>query len=286
MSAKGRSLQGRGMYEDFIQTDAAINPGNSGGHLVNLEGKVIGINTAIFTRSGGYMGIGFAIPIDMAKNVLESLIKKGKVVRGWLGVAIQPVTKEAAKNFGFEGTEGVLIGGVEPDGPAEKGGIKQGDIVTSIDGKAVKSVNELRNIVAGISPGKETRLEVFRDGKKENLVVVIKELSAEGAAVENKAPEAEPESELGILLQSVPQELQSRRGKKRGGVLVTKVRPGTAAETAGIRPQDIIISVNGSRTDSPAQFRSSVEKADKRRGLRLVVETEGMEHFVFLNAEE
>ncbi|MFV1950642.1 MAG: Do family serine endopeptidase [Nitrospinota bacterium] len=175
ISAKGRANVGIAAYEDFLQTDAAINPGNSGGPLINLDGAVIGINTAIFSRSGGYQGIGFAIPINMAKEVMYKLIDKGEVIRGWLGVVIQPVTREIAGHFKLERIQGVLIAEIMERGPAYGGGLRQGDIILKYDGKEVNDVNQLRNLVARTPVGKKARVAVFRFGSNLEFEVEVGE---------------------------------------------------------------------------------------------------------------
>ncbi|MBI5183499.1 MAG: Do family serine endopeptidase [Nitrospinae bacterium] len=175
ISAKGRANVGIADYEDFLQTDAAINPGNSGGPLVSLDGTVIGINTAIFSQSGGYQGIGFAIPINMAKEVMYELIEKGEVVRGWLGVVIQPVTQEIAEHFKLKGIQGALIAEATERGPAYKGGLRQGDIILEYNDKEIKDPNQLRNLVAGTPVGKKVKILVFRFGSNEEFEVGIEE---------------------------------------------------------------------------------------------------------------
>jgi serine protease Do len=285
ISAKGRTHVGIADYEDFIQTDAAINPGNSGGPLVDLEGKVIGINTAIFTRSGGYMGIGFAIPINMAKSVMESLIKTGHVVRGYLGVSIQNLTPGLAKSFDYEGSKGALVGDVSPDSPAAKAGIKQGDIITSYAGKKVKSVDELRSAVAETKPGTEAEVDVFRNGKEKSLKVKVGELEARTASAHGTQTEA---PDLGMTVKTLTPELAQGLGLKeqQHGVVVTEVEPGGLAATAGIRPNDLIVSVQGKAVENAAQFREETSKYDLKKGIRLVVQSGGTERFVFLRATE
>lgn len=178
VSATGRSSMGITDYEDFIQTDAAINPGNSGGPLVNLRGEVIGINTAIVSRTGGYMGVGFAIPINMAKEICDQLISEGSVTRGHLGVAIQNVTAELARSFGMEKPEGVLVGDVVDNSPADKAGMQPGDIILTFDGQTVRRMTKLRNLVAQTAPGREVEIVVHRDGERETLQVTVGQLSA------------------------------------------------------------------------------------------------------------
>ena len=175
ISAKGRANVGIAAYEDFLQTDAAINPGNSGGPLIDIDGAVIGINTAIFSRSGGYQGIGFAIPINMAKEVMYELIDKGVVIRGWIGVIIQPVTREIAEHLKLAKIKGVLIAEVMKKGPAYRGGLKQGDIILEYDGKEVNDTNQLRNLVANTPVGKKVRVVIFRFGSKEEFEIEIGE---------------------------------------------------------------------------------------------------------------
>ncbi len=182
VSAVGRSNVGIADYEDFIQTDAAINPGNSGGALVNTNGQLIGINTAIFSTSGGYMGIGFAIPSDMAKTVMESIIKHGKVIRGWLGVSIQNLTPELAKSLGIKQETGALVSDIVKDSPAEKGGFKRGDLIVEFAGKKVEDSRSLRNIVAGTAPGTKVQVKVIREGKEEILTVTISEFQEKKVA--------------------------------------------------------------------------------------------------------
>ncbi|RME41687.1 MAG: PDZ domain-containing protein, partial [Planctomycetota bacterium] len=280
VSAKGRSHVGIVDYEDFIQTDAAINPGNSGGPLVDLSGRVVGINTAIFTRSGGYMGIGFAIPINMAKSVMDSLIKKGRVIRGWLGVLIQPLDEGLARSFGYEGKDGVLVGDVTPDSPAEKGGMKEGDIIIRYEGKPVPDVKTLRAMVADTQPGTKAQIEVFRDGKKRTLYVKIGELPEQGAIARGSADE----ENLGMTLQTLTPELAQRLGYDADleGVLVTDVDPLGVAARAGIRPRDVILKVQGKSVDSVRAFRRELSRHDLRKGVRLRIQSGENQHFVFL----
>jgi serine protease Do len=284
VSAKGRSISGGGQFEDFIQTDAAINPGNSGGPLVNLNGEVVGINSAIFSRSGGYMGIGFAIPIDMAKNVIKSLISDGKVTRGWLGVIIQPLTEDLSSSFGFNGTEGSLVAQVDKEGPAAKAGIKTEDIIVKIDGKVVKNITELRNLVAGIAPKTKIPVTIFRDGKEKEISVTIGELPDKA----NKAPEEEEDTlGLGLTVEELTPDLARRlHSQHEEGVVVSKVVPGGAADQAGIDVRDIIISVNGKKITTPAEFEKKATKSALTKGIRLVIESQGLDRFVFLKSGE
>ena len=286
VSAKGRSITGGGQFEDFIQTDAAINPGNSGGPLLNLNGEVVGINTAIFSRSGGYMGIGFAIPITMAKSVMESLITKGKVIRGWLGVGIQNLTDELSSSFQYSGTEGALVGTVSEGSPAFKAGFEQGDIITKFGETKITDVNQLRNIVAAVTPGQKIDVDVLRAGKAKTLTVKIEELSNQDA----QSPEVDkPDNsvDLGIEMQTLTQELASQlHSKKSHGIVVTGVTPGGLGESAGLVPRDIIVSVNNKPVKNVKELLSEVTEAALTKGVRLVVDSQGMERFVFLRSAE
>jgi serine protease Do len=291
ISAKGRANVGIADYEDFIQTDAAINPGNSGGPLVDLEGRVIGINTAIASRTGGSMGVGFAIPINMASAVKDSIIQGGKVTRGWLGVAIQNLDEDLARSFGYEG-EGVLIGDVTRDGPAQKAGLRKGDIIVKYDGKAAQDVNRLRNAVASTRPGKDVTLEVFHDGRTKEVKVEIAELAGDGRLFGNDVPgrggDGHVTSELGLGVQTLTPDLADRLGldEDAGGVVVARVEPGSLAENAGIRRQDVIVSAGGKEMKSAEQFAAAVRAADLKKGLRLEVETGGVSRFVILKSTD
>ncbi len=283
ISAKGRSHVGITAYEDFIQTDAAINPGNSGGPLVNLKGEVIGINTAIFTQSGGSVGIGFAIPINMAKSIVHSLITTGHVVRGFLGVAIQDLTPELAKSFNYKSTEGVLVGDVMPDSPASKAEMKQGDIITEYEGQKVTNTTELREKVAETKPGTEVAVIVFRDGKDVTLHVKIGELKTGKVAAETKQSSAE----LGMTVKDLTPELAKQLGyENRQGVVVTEVDPGGLAATVGIQPHDLITKVQNQPVTNVDEFRKLMAKQDLKKGIRMVVRSGSTERFVFLQAGE
>ncbi len=284
VSAKGRSIIGGNQFEDFIQTDAAINPGNSGGPLVNLKGQVVGINTAIFSRSGGYMGIGFAIPSNMVKNVIEQIVKHGKVIRGWLGVSIQRLTKELAESFGYDSTKGALVGQVQPDSPADKAKIKVGDIIVQVDDLQIENPNHLRNVIASKKPGTTVTLKVFRDKNYITIRVKLGELpemddESEGSV----APEKDNIDKLGLSVQNLTPDLARQLGTKRkSGVVVTRVRPGSIAQLSGLVPQDIIIEADGEPIDSISKFKTVMTDDRLKRGVRLVVENKGVTRFVFI----
>lgn len=285
VSAKGRSIMGGNQYEDFIQTDAAINPGNSGGPLVNLDGQVVGINTAIFSRSGGYMGIGFAIPANMARLVYESLISNGKVVRGWLGVGIQNLTEDLSKSFKYSGADGALVGHVEPNGPAAQAGIRQGDIIVSLNGETMHNINQLRNYVASMKPGKTIPAEIYRDGKKIAVEIKVKELPSAPKAMEQV--EKTKSTELGMALEPLTEQLaQELSSSRTTGVVVTALRANSIAARAGILARDIIISINGTEVSTPKEVKDLLSGDAVKDGVRFVVETQGMQRFVFLQATE
>lgn len=283
VSAKGRSIIGGGQYEDFIQTDAAINPGNSGGPLVNLKGEVVGINTAIFSRSGGYMGIGFAIPITMARNVLESLVKEGRVIRGWLGVVIQNLTDELAESFEHQGEDGVLIGQVQNDSPADSAGLEQGDIVIEFDGEEITDVNQLRNLVAQIRPGQRVKVVVMRAGRKKSINVKIGELPDDDEMPAMADPSDDIDEEIGLSVEELTPSIASRlKTDLKKGVVVTQVLPGSMAQRASLQRGDIIVKINGNTIDSLEDYREAISEIDLSKGVRLLVETRGMQRFVFL----
>lgn len=277
ISAKGRTISGGSQYEDFIQTDAAINMGNSGGPLVNLKGEVIGINTAIFSTSGGNVGIGFAIPTNMAKKIIVPLLTGGKVVRGWLGVTIQDVSEDLAESFGYKETKGALVGQLQNGSPAEKAKIQAGDIITSIDGVAVKDVNTLRNTIGATSPGTEITLGIFREGKVQDIKVKLEELKDEV-----KQEEAKKDfDELGLIVQDVTPELGRIYGSESiGKVMAIQVEPNGLAAESGIQRGDVILRLGNVEIKSAKDFYAEIKKADLSKGIRLMVEADGVARFV------
>ena len=284
VSAKGRSI-GSAQYEDFIQTDAAINPGNSGGPLLNLKGEVVGVNTAIYSRSGGYMGIGFAIPSTMVKQIMASLIKDGKVSRGWLGVVIQPLNEELKSEFAFTGSEGILIGDVSPEGPAAQAGLQEGDIVVALDGKPVKDVNQFRNMVAAVAPNTTVSLEIFRAGKKQGIKAKLGELEKDTPAQAEE--EAEELDVVGLTVQNLTPELKLRLGSKsKGKVVVSSVEPFSPAAEAGVQVNDLILKVAGEAVKNADHFYEQIKKSDLKKGVLLVVESSGMKRFIALKEKQ
>jgi serine protease Do len=273
LSAKGRSTVGISDYENFLQTDAAINPGNSGGPLLDLDGKVIGINTAIFSRSGGYMGIGFAIPINMAKNVIDQLIKKGTVVRGYLGVKIQPLTQDLATSFGLKDHNGVLVAQVEPGTPAEKAGLKQGDVITSLDGKPVTNIGDFRNTVASSLPNSVHTLGVLRDNKVLELKVTVGNLNESISTNKLAKEETQSINKLGLSVQNVTEDLAAKIGVKAGvGVVISSIKPGSLADISGLSRGTIILEVNRIKVNDVAKFKSAIDAAVKSNKVLLLVQ--------------
>lgn len=263
VSAKGRSRIGINDYEDFIQTDAAINPGNSGGPLVNIHGEAVGMNTAIFSRSGGYMGIGFAIPINMAKCIVDQLLEKGKVTRGWLGVVIQDIDEELAKSFGLKKAEGVLVAEVSEGSPAEKAGLKQGDIILRLNGNKVDDVGELRNKIALTEPGTKIKIEILRDKKNKTLQVTVGEQYA-GETIE--MTQHNILAKLGLVVQDLTSELAQQFGYSEGqGVLVAEVKPESPAARVGIRPGHLIEEVNHGRVHNMAEFIKALDQSKQTK---------------------
>jgi serine protease Do len=282
VSAVGRANVGITDYEDFLQTDAAINPGNSGGPLVNLRGEVIGINTAIASRSGGYQGVGFAIPSNIVKFVFDSIVNRGGVNRGYLGAMIQDLTPELAESFGYKSTEGVLIGDVVPDGPAAKAGLRSGDIVTSFQGKKVTNAAELRLAVAGTAPGTRVKLEVVRNGERQTVEVTVGKLDERQLA--SGRGDSDSTDELGITVEDVTAELANRFGlsANESGVVVTHVEPGSLAARVGIRAGDLIVAVGNKTVRDLKDYRDAMKNVDLKRGVRLQVMREGTRRFVFI----
>jgi serine protease Do len=257
ISAVGRANMGIVDYEDFIQTDAAINPGNSGGALVNLKGELVGINSAIFTRNGGFMGIGFAIPSNMARGVMDSLIKHGKVIRGWLGVSIQEVNQDLAKEFGAPDTSGALVADVMEDSPAAKAGLERGDIITNFNGTGVKDPAHLRALVAETAPGTTVTLTIFRDKKSREITVTVAELPKELAVAARSGKEGRGDHALaGVTVETYVPDRSGRQGRARagGGVVVKDVEPNSPAERAGLRVGDIIREINRKPVRSAQDF--------------------------------
>jgi serine protease Do len=269
VSATGRTGIGINDYEDFIQTDAAINPGNSGGPLVNLDGHVIGMNTAIFSRSGGYMGIGFAIPIDLAKTIADQLIDGGTVTRGFIGVAIQALNQDLAESFGIDRTAGILVAQVSEDSPAASAGIKVGDVIVEYQGNDVRDVGDFRNQVALTEPGSKARLTVLRDGKRRTLNVTIGSLDDDQTIA--GGPDGNTARQLGLAVQTPTESMTERLGIEPGqGVVISEVGRQSAAARAGLRPGNVILEVNRQPVDSAEAFHQAMENSPDNRAVLLV----------------
>jgi serine protease Do len=269
VSAKGRSLPQEN-FVPFIQTDVAINPGNSGGPLFNLKGEVIGINSQIYSRTGGYMGLSFAIPINVAIDVMNQLKTNGKVIRGWLGIAIQEVTKELSESFGMKNTNGALVAGIEKGAPAEKGGLLPGDVITKFDGKLIESSSDLPKAVGNTKPGKTVAAEVFRKGGIKTLNLTVGEMPTDQAEViaSNKQPEKSEVNRMGLVLKEAPpQQRKKMNGKK--GLLVVDAQGSAAA--AGIRRGDIILALNNSEVESAEAFTKEVASIPNGKTVAVLV---------------
>ncbi len=270
VSARGRNLN-EGPYDDFIQTDAPINRGNSGGPLFDLEGQVIGINTAIFSPSGGSVGIGFAIPSNIAKPVLVQLREYGHARRGWLGVRVQEVTPDIAASLGLKSAEGALVAGVNEGGPADKAGVKAGDVILSFNDHPVKDMHALPLIVAETTIGATVPVQVWRHGQTETLRATIAELAPETTATAGPAPNAAPPetpiASLGLSLAPLSAKLrdQYHLGADQKGVIVTAVTPGGPAATRGLKPGDVVLEVQQQEVNSPAEVIDRLE-AVRREG--------------------
>ncbi|MFQ5949504.1 MAG: DegQ family serine endoprotease, partial [Nitrospiria bacterium] len=273
VSAVGRANVGLTDYEDFIQTDAAINPGNSGGAMVNIHGELVGINTAIFTQSGGYMGIGFAVPSNMAKSVVKSLVKEGKVVRGWLGVAIQEVTSQLAEGFGLKEVRGALVSEVLSDSPAERAGFKRGDVIITFMGKPVDDASRLRNIVARTEVGTRGKVKVIRDKEEIALEVLIETQPKDMFARRREGKDDRPSTSLsGIEVKTLTPDLARQTGisPDDSGVVVMTIEPGSAAEEAGLRRGDLIMEVNRRSIHDTRDYEEQLSKRTNEPILLLI----------------
>ena len=285
VSAKGRSLPD-GNYVPFIQTDVAINPGNSGGPLFNMQGKVVGINSQIYSRSGGYMGLSFAIPIDVAMNVAEQIKSKGKVSRGWLGVQIQDVTRQLAESFGMERPHGALVAKVIPGGPAEKAGVQVGDIIVEFDGHVIETSGELPPIVGMTAIDQKSNLKIIRQGDKEDLSVKVGLLPAQAAA--QIAPGTMPETNvnrLGLSVADLSDEQRQQLQIEKNGVLVQKVNKGIALD-AGIQPGDVILRVQNATVKDAADFNKIVAKLPVEKSIAMLIQRNGSPVFIALKIDK
>jgi serine protease Do len=274
-------------YENFIQTDAPINPGNSGGPLVDLQGKVVGINSAIATESGGFQGIGFAVPINMAKPIYRELKANGKIVRGWLGLAIASVSDvpEQASGVGYNGNSGVLVSSVMNDAPAA-GKLQPGDVITGLNGKEVQDASDLRNAVALMSPGTQVDLRVMRNGIQQDVKVKLGEQPENLQVAAGRGQEGSQAATLGMRLTDLNDQLEQRYGlnEKSGGALVTQVAPNSLAASAGVKAGDIITRVGDTEIKSAADARKALSKLDTQKGIRLYITNRQGSEYLFLRS--
>ncbi len=282
ISAKGKGKEPTVPYEEFLQTDAPIQPGNSGGPLVNLRGEVVGICTARFGQPSGGQTVNFAIPINLAKKVMDDLKKEGRVARGWLGVAVQNLTPDLARSFGLEEkAKGVLVSHVEPGSPAEKGGLKGGDVITRFRDKEVTDAQALRELVGDTKAGTEAKLQVLRDGKEQSLTIRVGEAAATPKASRPRSGgETHP---FGFSVQALTSELAKRYGhSETKGVIISDVEPGSIADLAGLRPGALIVEANRKKVGSVKEFQEALKEAREPNTLLLLTRQDQVTQFVFL----
>ncbi|MEK7747733.1 MAG: DegQ family serine endoprotease [Nitrospirota bacterium] len=293
VSAIGRANVGIADYEDFIQTDAAINPGNSGGALVNIRGELVGINTAIFTRSGGYMGVGFAVPSNMVRSIMDSLVATGKVSRGWLGVSIQDITPALGKEFGLsaENSKGSLVTDVMPDSPAAKAGLKRGDVILSFMGHEVDDASHLRNLVARASVSSRASLKIMRDKKEKDITVTLseqpKEVAQKGEKGEFFELDQEPAGLFGFSVHDISPEIaeQFDLSPKERGVVIVQVETGSLAEESGLREGDIVMEVNRKAVSDLKGYERLFSKIKKGDSVLFLINRQGNRFFINLSPE-
>ncbi len=287
VSAKGRSLTQEN-FVPFIQTDVAINPGNSGGPLFNMKGEVVGINSQIYSRTGGFMGLSFAIPIDVATEISNQLIANGKISRGRIGVMIQEMTKELAESFGLAKPGGALVAAVQKDGPAEKAGIEARDVILKFDGKTITTSSDLPRIVGATKPGSKVPVQVWRNGSTREMTVTVDEIPADEKAASrggkrgSKAPETF--NRIGLALNELNAE-QKKQLEIDNGLLVEDMQPGIASR-AGMRPGDVILSINNQGVKTVEQFNQLLGKVEKGRNIALLVRRGGTATFITMKLND
>ena len=286
ISAKGRATGAGGgnSFEDFLQTDAAINKGNSGGALVNVHGELVGINSQMLTPSGGNVGLGFSIPVNMARNVMDSLVRDGRVQRAKLGVAVQPISADIAKSLGLDNLKGGLVTNVEPESAAARAGIRQGDVIVEVEGRSIADGNELRNVIAGTKPGTTVNLKVVRDGRPETVKATLAELPSKKGEELSTSNDEGSRGKFGMSVQPLTPELAEQFELKRGtrGLVITEVDPDGAAADTGLQPGDVIQKINGRDVASVAELRDTLAKASDGKPALLLVSREGQTRFVTL----
>ncbi|WP_192036667.1 DegQ family serine endoprotease [Halomonas sp. YLGW01] len=271
-------------YVPFIQTDVAINPGNSGGPLFNLDGEVVGINSQIFTRNGGFMGLSFAIPISVAMDVADQLKNEGRVSRGWLGVVIQPVSRDLAESFGLEGPTGALIADLDPEGPAARDGLKAGDVIIGVNGEDVDRSSTLPRLVGRVRPGEDVELALMRDGRERELTVTVGAWPDAPGGQQASGPSTGRQARLGLAVMPLEENVRERLGID-GGVRVESVEPGGVAQQAGIRPGDVLVSVDHQAISSPKRLMSVIESLEAGRAVPVRLYREGRSLYVALRLE-
>jgi len=272
-------------YENMLQTDAAINRGNSGGPLVNLNGEVIGINTAIYAPTGVFSGIGFAIPVNEAKQILDQLIEKGRVVRGWLGVEVMNIDRAVQKQFNLESDEGVLVNGVVKNSPAQKAGLQRGDVIVELDGKKVRNADDLQDRVTASKPGGMVEMVIIRDGEKRKIAVKIEEMPRQGPDVsmrekEKQAAQATAEW-LGISVKNITEQLKEKYDLSTAeGVIIANISPDKKGYEIGLKPGDIILGINNMKVKNVKDFEQTVPKVSLKEGVVFDVIREGRPLYV------
>jgi serine protease Do len=287
ISAKYRRNVGTSSYEDYIQTDAAINQGNSGGPLINTNGEVIGIDSAIYSQSGGSVGIGFAIPINMAKEILPQL-KKGKIIRGWLGVAVQTISPDLQNKLGLKDTKGALVADVTEGGPAAKAGMETGDVIVSFDGKEITDSNALPMIVAAAPVGKNAKIEILRNGEKKTLEVKVGELKdTEKAASGPKASKENISNELGLSVGDITPEIAAQLNvAQKSGVVILGVDSGSDAEAAGLQAGDIVAEIDREKIANMNQFNKKMSSYKEGDTILFLIKRQGSSLFLTLKIEK
>lgn len=287
ISALGRNLPSEN-YVPFIQTDVAINPGNSGGPLINMSGEVIGVNAQIFSRTGGFMGLSFTIPIALAMDVVDQLRTKGRVSRGWLGVFIQDVTRELAESFGMDKPEGALVSRVMADSPAAKSGFKEGDVIVEFDGKSVVSSSSLPPIVGVTEIGKKVPVLVLRDGKKVKMETVVGELPADEdlKLTDGGIPKPKDVNRVGVVVLDLTKEQREKLEIKKGGVLVDKIEPDSPAMRAGMRRGDVVMKINGEDVKDAKHFEKVVKDLPEKKNVAVLVQRSSGSVFLAMKIDD
>jgi serine protease Do len=289
VSALGRGMDELNLsFQNFIQTDASINPGNSGGALVDTDGRLVGVNTAIFSRSGGNQGIGFAVPGNLARSVLDSIIKNGRVVRGYLGVGLQTLTEDLAKEFKIEGDKGALVTEVTQGSPSEAAGIKNGDVIVGLDDKSIADRRELMLLVAAKQPGAEVNVKLLRDGKEQSVKVKLGDRSEIPKIAKAEPEAADPDVLDGVTVADIDAEARKKYGisENAKGVVVTQIDPDSASYAKGIREGDVIHEINREVVDSSKQAVDLSEKVKKDKKVLLRVSNKGASRFVVVTPKE